>query len=160
MRISDWSSDVCSSDLDTRRGGVGYEVVLPRARSGMDCSRARQLDERVDFGDAVFHRLEGADRLAEGAPGQCIVACGFEQLFGPAGLFVRGDDRLQREDMDRRRFGDGTPQQFDCRRLRKDEVGGAATVVEALDWPALDIRKPAPREAPFVSVSRVPARTE
>src|SRR3546814_8192282 len=90
MRISDWSSDVCSSDLDTRRGGVGYEVVLPRARSGMDCSRARQLDERVDFGDAVFHRLEGADRLAEGAPGQCIVACGFEQLFGPAGLFVRG----------------------------------------------------------------------
>src|SRR3546814_17367131 len=94
MRISDWSSDVCSSDLavnldaiarrriiavgglDTRRGGGGDEVVLPRARSGMDCSRARQLDERVDFGDAVFPRLDGDERLAEGAPGQTIVATG------------------------------------------------------------------------------------
>src|SRR3546814_12098206 len=55
--------------------------------------------------------------------------------------------------MDRRRVGDGTPQQFDCRRLRKDEVGGAATVVEALDWPALDIRKLGDREDHFVSVS-------
>src|SRR3546814_17062887 len=70
--------------LDTRRGGGGDEVVLPRARSGMDCPRARQLDERADFGDAVFHRLEGADRLAAGAPGQCIVAFGFEQLFRPS----------------------------------------------------------------------------
>src|SRR3546814_12018831 len=28
MRISDWSSDVCSSDLDHRRGGLDHQFLL------------------------------------------------------------------------------------------------------------------------------------
>src|SRR3546814_13888973 len=29
MRISDWSSDVCSSDLEVKRGTVGIEARVP-----------------------------------------------------------------------------------------------------------------------------------
>src|SRR3546814_2711777 len=45
MRISDWSSDVCSSDLVVARS-LGERTVLPPTRScgrrqGGDCARAR-----------------------------------------------------------------------------------------------------------------------
>src|SRR3546814_17791649 len=37
MRISDWSSDVCSSDLSMRRGGRSRRPICPAARGS--CSR-------------------------------------------------------------------------------------------------------------------------
>src|SRR3546814_11714101 len=45
MRISDWSSDVCSSDLDPlRHGGQAGAVVREAARSQPDTSRVAHLD--------------------------------------------------------------------------------------------------------------------
>src|SRR3546814_16141769 len=53
MRISDWSSDVCSSDLAKRRGGLG--VLEHRAAAGgMDGENRR------------FERTQRLDRLADG----------------------------------------------------------------------------------------------
>src|SRR3546814_16949735 len=47
MRISDWSSDVCSSDLDEEGTGVGWEAL---AWIGTDLDRVwlRSEGERVD----------------------------------------------------------------------------------------------------------------
>src|SRR3546814_3168780 len=39
MRISDWSSDVCSSDLD-RRFGPRLEILLFEETLGVECSHA------------------------------------------------------------------------------------------------------------------------
>src|SRR3546814_1596792 len=41
MRISDWSSDVCSSDLDCRRGAVVGRAVAPTAADLQDMQDAR-----------------------------------------------------------------------------------------------------------------------
>src|SRR3546814_7304841 len=116
MRISDWSSDVCASDL---------------------------LDGAVEFGDAVLDRLEGADRLAERLTRQGIIARDLHQRLGAAGLFVRGDDRLQRQNVERggasrlagdEGFGGGA---------RQNEIGNAAAVVETVDRHSLDVRSEA-----------------
>src|SRR3546814_6377530 len=48
MRISDWSSDVCSSDLPDQRGGMG-EVHAP-LDAGDGCGRPRG-DRAVGIGD-------------------------------------------------------------------------------------------------------------
>src|SRR3546814_18625257 len=53
MRISDWSSDVCSSDL---RSGL-YPLALP---SGLGCEGAGEV---VDVGDGVGD-LRPGDRVA------------------------------------------------------------------------------------------------
>src|SRR3546814_2436978 len=44
MRISDWSSDVCSSDLDERRGALVHRVY--RERAGMP-KRADAIAQRL-----------------------------------------------------------------------------------------------------------------
>src|SRR3546814_19462998 len=55
MRISDWSSDVCSSDLRESLGStaIGHGVAIPHARSNA-FSAARgaflRLEHPVDFG--------------------------------------------------------------------------------------------------------------
>src|SRR3546814_4831461 len=62
MRISDWSSDVCSSDLDPFGGiagvsgpaGLGYEP--PRERAGDDAGRCRL--GRGPRGGIVVERVE------------------------------------------------------------------------------------------------------
>src|SRR3546814_21185471 len=56
MRISDWSSDVCSSDLHLRRrtgmnrdrlSGVELDAVAPRREDGLDDGEdGRMLDQR------------------------------------------------------------------------------------------------------------------
>src|SRR3546814_16473752 len=51
MRISDWSSDVCSSDLDLDlRGNEG----LVRKLAQMDMARRIHRDHRRDFGHRII----------------------------------------------------------------------------------------------------------
>src|SRR3546814_6107653 len=54
MRISDWSSDVCSSDLRGRYSRIGGIEV---ARKGDD-ERMRELERRVSSGRAFGNRVE------------------------------------------------------------------------------------------------------
>src|SRR3546814_2685285 len=44
MRISDWSSDVCSSDLDSRTGRGRFESAGCGLRSGPNCVKSTPLD--------------------------------------------------------------------------------------------------------------------
>src|SRR3546814_20992397 len=79
MRISDWSSDVCSSDLPRRaehpralrvqigdRGGdVGHleaEMVLPARRVLLqECRNRRVLAQRFEQFDLAVGRIDAAD---------------------------------------------------------------------------------------------------
>src|SRR3546814_7307991 len=67
MRISDWSSDVCSSDLDDRRP-AGHIFAASRAAACDHHLRARMAD-----GEA-FARLTGGEKLARRCPVQNGVA--------------------------------------------------------------------------------------
>src|SRR3546814_11009731 len=76
MRISDWSSDVCSSDLLRERGGIAEAEVEPLPRDRMDAVR-RITDQRQPFGGdrrgvveaerIARARLEGRQRAEETA---------------------------------------------------------------------------------------------
>src|SRR3546814_3192672 len=78
MRISDWSSDVCSSDLPAgdgrQRGGIGAE----NPRTEADGRNKRQFSQGVKFALGKAALRSGHDR-----PGPCI----------PRGA---GTNRLQR----------------------------------------------------------------
>src|SRR3546814_17047528 len=94
MRISDWSSDVCSSDLDARhrRRFVGadadaQEVILRHAEKVIDDLEALGADGIVDPGD--FHELLIAQIVAKAdhhardgvaAPGAACLADGEDTL--------------------------------------------------------------------------------
>src|SRR3546814_3129057 len=68
MRISDWSSDVCSSDLATTLGSRRARTWSPgRARSGCSSDR-RELDRELAAGAAVADGDLPGPRL-EQAPG-------------------------------------------------------------------------------------------
>src|SRR3546814_11728690 len=67
MRISDWSSDVCSSDLRIDVGGPDPDLVRPRrsgrgAHLGQGASRCRRADRR---GGAAADGSRAAGRGAE-----------------------------------------------------------------------------------------------
>lgn len=96
----------------------------------MERTGAGKLDQTVHLGDPVFDRLECADRLTEWTARIGIVARGFEQHFSAAGLLMRGDDRLQREDMERgiERLLSRRQQRDGC--VLKHQIGGAAAVIE------------------------------
>src|SRR3546814_17684583 len=72
MRISDWSSDVCSSDLDLElaharqhrdvfRRVLAAEIIL----CGLVDQRLQRLDFGTQFGETEVHVLVVEDRLAE-----------------------------------------------------------------------------------------------
>src|SRR3546814_9123154 len=69
MRISDWSSDVCSSDLcdlHLRRGHRGAAAVRHAEQRRQRCGHPSRLalgDIHVD--ETMLQRLETSDRLAE-----------------------------------------------------------------------------------------------
>src|SRR3546814_20866267 len=69
MRISDWSSDVCSSDLDARRsgGGVAADEFAP-LRRGHRHGGASQ-DRGVERGDIVAAEHGAVDREGRAADG-------------------------------------------------------------------------------------------
>src|SRR3546814_15521185 len=90
MRISDWSSDVCSSDLDRlgilTRGDRPEQVELDLHERGIGVG-----DQRVEqAGAARLHReLEIMIVIGEAQPG----------LFEPLGIAVEiGDRRLRSEE--------------------------------------------------------------
>src|SRR3546814_13541738 len=65
MRISDWSSDVCSSDLDRAKGCLpwDYRARLPLIPKPSYSNKFRLLQVRVDHGNAltgVFACLDGS----------------------------------------------------------------------------------------------------
>src|SRR3546814_6021422 len=109
MRISDWSSDVCSSDLDAGRvgalddladqpvaGGVGEVVVDQRVVSQVDLGGqlavAVGADEEVDVRRALAVAAERGEQLLGRAAGRHAVAAGHDAAKAVAALFV-GDDR-------------------------------------------------------------------
>src|SRR3546814_16033572 len=67
MRISDWSSDVCSSDLFTQRAGARHVHAMVIAR------------RQVDGGEVAAHERFGAGRVAAEQAGQAVrMALGLE----------------------------------------------------------------------------------
>src|SRR3546814_10449440 len=64
MRISDWSSDVCSSDLVAGGGArrAGIEHGRPGQRAEIDCGfRRRTLPGAGRLARNVAHRVDAAD---------------------------------------------------------------------------------------------------
>src|SRR3546814_14195138 len=73
MRISDWSSDVCSSDLHRRRSDKRRHRRVPECRSDRRSLRDRQLrrsvHRRAGMNQAVFKQIAEIIRTeAEGEP--------------------------------------------------------------------------------------------
>src|SRR3546814_17762992 len=58
MRISDWSSDVCSSDLVAQRGRVHVQLVLVGARVQADVAdgEERSLEPILEMAGTRHHR--------------------------------------------------------------------------------------------------------
>src|SRR3546814_16892651 len=79
MRISDWSSDVCSSDLFTERFGVdGYYVRI--APSGLQAGLCGRIDVRNRSGRSIL----------------AIATIGMDYLYLPRlGLRDARDPRIQ-----------------------------------------------------------------
>src|SRR3546814_6303749 len=114
MRISDWSSDVCSSDLvaDQPCNGEGLAVAqlqcglcAPRLEAGdrqpVDDDRGRRID-RADFGrddqvdEAVLkHRRREAQADAEGLELDCDRAAEPAATTTPAAAVLRHRDRSE-----------------------------------------------------------------
>src|SRR3546814_11963701 len=86
MRISDWSSDVCSSDLLAR--AILAAVKLPRAKAGLACP---DIGEDVDIAAVMLGldqpRLRGAGRRDRTAILRLRVA---DREFGADFGFDRG----------------------------------------------------------------------
>src|SRR3546814_10376040 len=66
MRISDWSSDVCSSDLD-----IDVALLRRQDQRGNRAARARIVDQRrlcaeIIIPHILLHRLKVPARLARG----------------------------------------------------------------------------------------------
>src|SRR3546814_7253660 len=69
MRISDWSSDVCSSDLPDRAARAdGIEPVL-RTQLRRDVARAERHADDAPVAVARGHRIVGVDRLMRAVEG-------------------------------------------------------------------------------------------
>src|SRR3546814_11718754 len=101
MRISDWSSDVCSSDLELK--GTAYAVV-----DGTD-------------GRTHHIKLPDLDAAGDSAPGSIVELRKFDdaQGRGRVALAVRSDLELERQGRsEERRVGKGGG--------RTGRVGGAA----------------------------------
>src|SRR3546814_2202004 len=90
MRISDWSSDVCSSDLRSRRGGRDRLRLGHRSDHGALCRHGiKCLHERLDQHFAV---LAGGVTRSCSARRPCIAAG--EADRGLPDLARADDDRL------------------------------------------------------------------
>src|SRR3546814_16369507 len=101
MRISDWSSDVCSSDLQAERlrpclHGLVYATRDNLVRPGIRMAIPLLQDERIDI-DAV----EGAGEVDD------LKAGGFCQLARPSPLLGPASGRDNRRTSEERPVGKG-----------------------------------------------------
>src|SRR3546814_7538844 len=74
MRISDWSSDVCSSDLEAKR--MSFKVIILDPLKG--CPAAAVVDEQIvaDFKDQIAIRNLASKRSEERRVGkECVSTC-------------------------------------------------------------------------------------
>src|SRR3546814_1203955 len=58
MRISDWSSDLCSSDLARRSEESGSSLVRLRRSSCGNSWRGAMTDEAIEHTGLAFHRMQ------------------------------------------------------------------------------------------------------
>src|SRR3546814_2452523 len=67
MRISDWSSDVCSSDLAGEFGGIGADRGLGRVVPGKPTRRpaTRMIEPRYFAGQDFDHAFDAGARCAK-----------------------------------------------------------------------------------------------
>src|SRR3546814_11734010 len=91
MRISDWSSDVCSSDLQVRIVAFGVQVVEQDAHAhpalgGLPCLVCQQAAGGIVVPDVVL-QVEAAPGLArrQRARGERVEPVGDEEDPGPIG---------------------------------------------------------------------------
>src|SRR3546814_7455385 len=90
MRISDWSSDVCSSDLDLNLRPSGYEPdELP------DCSTPHQKPRIVDEPTSLRNNQPGTG-FSRGQPLQCLGATNLWLEIGDDMRFATGGESWDR----------------------------------------------------------------
>src|SRR3546814_3136339 len=90
MRISDWSSDVCSSDLDPAalRRAIGYVAQEPFLTDG-------SVADNIAYGDpdASRERIEAAARAAEAHAFIVALPAGYDNPVGERGSQLSGGQR-------------------------------------------------------------------
>src|SRR3546814_16790257 len=84
MRISDWSSDVCSSDLEEPLAADADEAVTARGHAGLALAVVDMDVDIVPVRELVDHHL-GADRVGQGKM--------FHRLVGKDNAPAEGVDR-------------------------------------------------------------------
>src|SRR3546814_16897870 len=70
MRISDWSSDVCSSDLAVQ--GTAFPLAWRQDRAPLDHERSRRARRRSRCESGAFHRRYGRDQAADAQPAAAV----------------------------------------------------------------------------------------
>src|SRR3546814_21015461 len=92
MRISDWSSDVCSSDLPVRPPGIA-RLMIAFARIGIDPRLPRFLAAIDQIGCArdAHHQQDGDAALGEAEMVGAVKEDAFGQAFGRYG--ARSEER-------------------------------------------------------------------
>src|SRR3546814_11185143 len=108
MRISDWSSDVCSSDLDGAKSRVAARTGLGRVRDFLYGIEHEYVGARLDEPDAL-HCFLGR-KLAPGyigwaAQGPTGVQAGLAFRHRPSRTGTPDIDGLHRRSTDERRVG-------------------------------------------------------
>src|SRR3546814_4046780 len=89
MRISDWSSDVCSSDLKTLKEALDTLKGKPRVKRTMWSRRAQEYEAKINSGDLVSIAEVVRDLFrAEDQP---------EQSYSERQIFEGATSRLARE---------------------------------------------------------------
>src|SRR3546814_15129212 len=116
MRISDWSSDVCSSDLKGAVGTVdGKRIFLGGAaylqESGIDVSpaAARANELRADGATAIFAavdgRVAGILAIADSIKATTAEALAALRKEGVSVVMLTGDNRTTAEAVARKQIG-------------------------------------------------------
>src|SRR3546814_19308458 len=83
MRISDWSSDVCSSDLDIGRPADEPDILRPRRRARLAEHRHAEVAQALR-GAALDDAFEHVDDLIGGQRVHELLARGGEARHRPA----------------------------------------------------------------------------
>src|SRR3546814_21078715 len=86
MRISDWSSDVCSSDLQGEAVPDQLEIARPELRVALCQRHMEQYDRRQD--EAEDHRKRTGERCEHGARARQAIA--WKSLVAARSMVIAG----------------------------------------------------------------------